>query len=192
MMNIDNGIENTNEIETQTEQDQQVLEASNVDTVQETLEQAMEATLESGANSNEGVEQATGDAPTEEVPTKDKAEPAYLAFVAATNAHAALLGVSVKEQKGFFQYSSAVNGHKLYVAKQGKGVSRVDTTLPRTALTVNGRDISLPLSKPNGRVTCHIDPSVESVNAALEVLASFSDKIPAPKKPSVKESLETV
>lgn len=117
--------------------------------------------------------------------TKDKTPPAYLAFVAAVAAHAAALGLHVKEQKGFFQIYSET-GHKLYVAKQGKGVSRIDTTMPRSILVVNGQDLSLPLSKPNGRIACHVDPSVESVNRALEVLASYKTQIPAPRKPAAK------
>jgi hypothetical protein len=119
---------------------------------------------------------------------KEKAAPAYAAFITAVHKHLSAVGVSLdfKEQKGFFQFGSKATGHRLYVAKQGRGVTRVDTTLPRTALVVNGKDISLPLTKPNGRVACHVDPSVESVNAALEVLASYQDKISAPKKPATK------
>ncbi len=120
--------------------------------------------------------------------SEPKSPPAYQAFIAAVQAHVTALGLDlqVKEQKGFFQFGSSSTGHRLYVAKQGRGVTRVDTTLPRTALTVNGRDISIPLTKPNGRVACHIDPSVESVAAALEVLASFEHKIGAPRKPASK------
>lgn len=110
-----------------------------------------------------------------------KGPPAYEAFVSACEAHARALGLSVKEQKGFYQFAAST-GHRLYVAKQGRGVTRIDTTLPRQVLAVNGRDISLPLSKPNGRVACHIDPTVESVNAALEILASYQAKIDPPRK----------
>lgn len=113
---------------------------------------------------------------------KTPTTPAYASFIAAVEAHARSLGLNVKEQTSYFQFV-ATTGHKIYVEKSlKKGVTRVDTSLPRTALIVNGRDISLPLSKSNGRISCHIDPSVESVKQALEVLASYGDKIPAPKK----------
>ena len=125
--------------------------------------------------------------PTKTKTVEPKGPPAYEAFVAAVGAHAKALGLSVKEQKSFFQFW-APSGHKLYIEKAlKKGVSRIDTSLPRTALVVNGKDISLPLSKPNGRIACHVDPSIESVKQALEVLATFESKIPAPKKPATKE-----
>lgn len=125
------------------------------------------------------------DVSTKESKKEPAGPPAYEAFMAAVSAHAKALGLDVKEQKHFFQIFAGT-GHKLYVAKDKKSVNRVDTTLPRTALVVNGRDISLPLDTPNGRIACHIDPTVESVLTALDVMANFKDKIPAPRKGAPK------
>ena len=116
---------------------------------------------------------------------KEKAVPAHLAFVAASKAHADLLGLSQKDQKGFFQVWNATTGHKLYIAKQGRSVTRIDTTLPMSALD----GICLPLDKPNGRIACHVQPTTEAVALALEVLASYSDKIPSPKRPAKADAV---
>lgn len=118
---------------------------------------------------------------TAEKKVTPKAPPAYEAFITACQAHAQALGLSVKEQRGFYQFAAVATGHRLYVAKQGRGVTRIDTTLPRKVLAVNGRDISLPLVKPIGRIACHIDPTVESVTAALEILAAHTAKIDPPR-----------
>lgn len=111
---------------------------------------------------------------------KEKGPAAHLAFVAAAKAHAEALGLQTKDQKGFFQIWNATTGHKLYVAKQGRAVTRIDTTLPVEELGA----ISLPLTKPNGRVTCHVQATPEAVSAALDVLASYGEKIPSPKRPA--------
>lgn len=121
--------------------------------------------------------------------TKDKAPPAHLAFMAAVEAHARALGLNVIEQSGFFKIS-APTGHRIDVAKQPKGVSRIDTTLPRSALVVNGRDISLPLAKTNGRITCHLVPTVEAAVAACTVLAAYTDHLPAARKPQRRTSVQ--
>jgi hypothetical protein len=114
---------------------------------------------------------------------KLKPAPAYEAFVAAVKAHGIALGLAVKEQKGFFQFRRPATDQRLYIAKQGRGVTRIDTTLPRSALTVNGKDISLPLTKENGKIECHVDPTVESVTEALTILAGYDVKVRSAKAP---------
>lgn len=125
-----------------------------------------EQTLEAAAESAEEQEQ--------------KKAAAHLAFIAAAEAHAKALGLQTADQKGYFKVWNAETGHKLYVAKQARGVTRIDTTLPPTELS----GMTLPLEKPNGRITCHVAP--ESVTAALDKLATYNDKIPSPKKPVAK------
>lgn len=134
-----------------------------------------------------------GESKTEAVETGDKGSagndkakpaPAYEAFVAAVKAHGVALGLAVKEQKGFFQFRKPATDQRLYIAKQGRGVTRIDTTLPRAALVVNGKDISLPLTKDNGKIECHVDPTVESVTAALTILAGYEAKVRAAKTPT--------
>lgn len=114
----------------------------------------------------------------------DKLKPAYEAFVAAVKAHAIALGLAVKEQKGFFQFRRPATDQRLYIAKQGRGVTRIDTTLPRSVLTVNGKDISLPLTKEIGKIECHVDPTVESVTEALTILAGYDVKVRSAKAPA--------
>lgn len=213
MMNIDNsGIENTQSDDTsaieateiqQTPVDAEYeaafaaeLAAEEGEPTGEELEDSQHPDLEDVEAALDGATDAVADLEAQsEEPSetegdgegKPKTPPAYIAFIAAVEAHAKALGLGVKEQKSFFQFWAA-SGHKLYVEKAlKKNVGRVDTSLPRSALVVNGKDISLPLSKPNGRIACHVDPSVESVKQALEVLAAYSDKIPAPKKPAAKD-----
>jgi hypothetical protein len=137
-------------------------------------EQQMEASAETEAGEN-------AEAP------KEKAPAAWLSFVAAVEAHANALGLSTKDQKSFFQVFNATTSHKLYVAKQDRGVKRIDTTLPMSALG----SIAYDLEKPNGRIACHVLPTAEAVTEALNVLATFGDKIPAPKSSGSKKSAET-
>lgn len=111
---------------------------------------------------------------------KPKEAPAYLAFVAAAKAHGEALGLSSKDQKGYFQFWNATTGHKLYVAKQGRAVTRIDTTLPQDQLG----GIAYDLEKPNGRIVCHVQATQDAVTKALDLLASFGEKIPAPKRPA--------
>jgi hypothetical protein len=109
---------------------------------------------------------------------KEKAPPAHLAFIAAVKAHAETLGLGYKDQKGFAQFFNAESGHKIYVAKQGKAITRIDTTLP-----VLGQTGTYELVAPVGRITCHIDPDMNVVEGFLAMLAdNATGKIPAPKK----------
>ncbi len=128
-----------------------------------------------GEQMEAGASEETAETSSEE--KKEKAPPAWLAFVAAVEAHAKALGLETKDQKSFFQVSNATTSHKLYVAKQDRGVKRIDTTLPMSALGALAYD----LSKPNGRIACHVVATPEAVTQALDILASFGDKIPAPK-----------
>lgn len=185
MMNENNtGIENNNQVETDAAYEAAF--AAELEAEQAGVEASTEVSADEAAILASDTTETTAEAKPE-AKVKEKAPPAYLAFIAAVEAHARALGLSVKEQKSFFQFSAS-SGHKLYVEKAAKkDITRVDTSLPRTALVLNGKDLSLPLSKPNGRIACHVDPSIESVKQALEVLASYGDKIPAPKKPVAKD-----
>lgn len=116
-----------------------------------------------------------------------KAAPAYQVFMTALQAHVEALGLSIKEQKGFIQFMNQTTGHKLYLAKGGREVKRVDTTLPKDQL----EGLWLPLENDNGRITCHIEPTVDAVALALEVLAKFDGKIPAPKRSKKADKAES-
>jgi hypothetical protein len=120
---------------------------------------------------------AEGEQLAAEAAEEEKA-PAWIQFTAALNAHASALGLQVMEQKGFTKYINAETGHKLYVAKQGRAVKRVDTTLP-----ILGQDGTYPLSKPNGKIECHVVAELETVTKVLEQLADSSvGKIRAAKR----------
>jgi len=109
---------------------------------------------------------------TEEGMTAESAEdktPAWVDFTAALDAHAQALGLQVQDQAGFTKYINAETGHKLYIAKQGRKVKRVDTTLP-----ILGQDGTYDLAKPNGKIACHIVPELDYVTAALTQLADSS------------------
>lgn len=108
---------------------------------------------------------------------KEKQAPAYLAFIAALQTKAEALGLSVKEQKGYFQFKNLATGHRMVVAKQGKAVTRIDTTLE-----VLGQDGTYALEVPNGRIACHIDANPDTVAFYLEMLATGSEKLRAPKR----------
>lgn len=93
--------------------------------------------------------------------------PAWEAFANGLRAHAESLGLKIEEQKGFIKYENEATGHKLYVARGGRAVKRVDTTLP-----ILGQPNTLPLEKANGKIECHVVPEVEAVKGALTLLAS--------------------
>jgi hypothetical protein len=150
--------------------------------------ESVETTLEA--------QDAEGDQLEAEAAEEEKA-PAWMQFTAALNAHAAALGLQVAEQKGFTKYINAETGHKLYVAKQGRAVKRVDTTLP-----ILGQDGTYPLSKPNGKIECHVVAELETVTKVLEQLADSSvgkiraakraPKAEAPAADAPADSTETV
>lgn len=173
-------IENNSNTEIETTNMESVMEDTNEGTEQEGSEDGV---LEASA---EETEESVEAAPAE----GDKAgeaekEAAHLAFVAAAQAHAEALGLQSKDQKGFFQFFNGTTGHKLYVAKQTKGVTRIDTTLPMDQLGA----IALPLDKPNGRIQCHVLATQEAVSTALDLLASYGEKIPSPRKAAKVETV---
>lgn len=145
-------------------------EAAQAEELKEPTHEAFVATLEA---------QAQAEA------KKERKEPAYKAFVAALEAQAAALGLSVKEQKGYFQFSNPATGHRMVVAKQGKAVTRIDTTLE-----VLGEEGTYPLSAPNGRIVCHIEANPEIVARYLQRLATSTDKIRAPKREKKAKATE--
>lgn len=124
---------------------------------------------------------------TEQEMTAESVEdktPAWVDFTAALDAHAQTLGLQVQDQAGFTKYINAETGHKLYIAKQGRKVKRVDTTLP-----ILGQDGTYALSKPNGKIECHLLPELDLVTAVLTQLAdSSAGKIRTAKR--VKAAVE--
>lgn len=113
------------------------------------------------------------DTATEQQMTAEAAEeakpPAWMDFCAALSAHATALGLQVQDQAGFTKFINGETGHKLYVAKQGRAVKRVDTTLP-----ILGQDGTYALAKPNGKIECHVVPELETVTKVLTQLADAS------------------
>lgn len=112
--------------------------------------------------------------------------PAWVDFTAALDAHAQALGLQVQDQAGFTKYINAETGHKLYVAKQGRKVKRVDTTLP-----ILGQDGTYDLAKPNGKIACHVVPELDYVTAVLTQLADNSiGKIRTAKRTKAEAAAE--
>jgi hypothetical protein len=134
--------------------------------------------------------ETTGDKPKKE--KKEKAPAAHLAFIEAVRVHASALGLGYKDQAGFAQFFESETGHKLYIAKQGKQVKRVDTTLP----LVGVMDGAFELDSSNGKIACHIPAEQGAVFQALEMMAekSFGKVRPANRPPAKAkaESTETV
>lgn len=128
---------------------------------------------------------AEGQALEAEAAEESKA-PAWVEFNAALSAHAQALGLAVQEQASFTKFINLETGHKLYVAKQGRQVKRVDTTLP-----ILGQDGTMPLSKPNGKIECHVIPEIETVTKVLTQLADSSvGKLRAAKRAPKAEVVE--
>lgn len=105
--------------------------------------------------------------------------PVWIAFVARLEKTASTLGISVNtDLKGYVQYTSPVNGHKLYVQKIASDLPRIDTTLE-----IGDLDIGIPLDEPNGRIKAHVVPDPEVVNEVFKTF--FTDPnipLPAPKR----------
>lgn len=125
----------------------------------------------------------TGTENTATIETKEKKAPAYQAFVSALSTWAEANGLSVKEQKGYFQFKNPSTGHRLVVAKQGKAVTRIDTTLE-----VLGQPGTRDLEAPNGRITCHIDADLDTVMHYLGILAHGQDKLRPPMRKAKAEA----
>ena len=156
----------------------------------ENIENTTIESTESDATNTESTD--SGDAEGQALQAEADAEsktPAWVEFNAALSAHATALGLQVQEQASFTKFINLETGHKLYVAKQGRLVKRVDTTLP-----ILGQDGTLPLSKPNGKIECHVIPEIETVTKVLTQLADSSvGKLRAAKrapKVEVAESTE--
>jgi hypothetical protein len=115
-------------------------------------------------------EHAEGEALEAATPKSDEVKepktPAWEAFASALQAHAQALGLEWTEQKGFIKVVNASTAQKLYIAKGGKAVKRIDTTLP-----ILGQDGTYPLEKPNGKIECHVVADVDTVKTVLTQLA---------------------
>jgi hypothetical protein len=126
-------------------------------------------------------QQASGETPAEEPVVKvakEKGPPAWESFAAALTAHAQALGLDTQVQKGFVKMSNKTTGHKLYLAKQSRKITRCETTLP-----VLGQPGTHELESPNGRIVCTIDPDPAVVEGFLLMLADNEiAKLPAPKR----------
>lgn len=122
---------------------------------------------ESELNTTEGADTGDTEGQALEAEAQEEAKaPAWVEFNAALSARAVALGLHVQEQASFTKFINMETGHKLYVAKQGRVVKRVDTTLP-----ILGQDGTVPLSKPNGKIECHVIPEIETVTKVLTQLA---------------------
>lgn len=140
--------------------------------------ESIESTQSDSIESTESIEVDAEDQALAAEAEAETKTPAWMDFCAALTAHAQALGLLVQEQKGFTKYINGETGHKLYVAKQGRQVKRVDTSLP-----ILGQDGTYPLSKPNGKIECHIVPDLDTVRGVLSQLADSSvGKIRAAKR----------
>lgn len=100
--------------------------------------------------------------------------------VAAT--HAKLVGgLETKDQKGFVQFLNPKTGHKLYVSKGGKS-PRIDCSIEANAMG----EIAQPFQGENGRIRSSIIADEKSLKEALDTLALFDEKIPAPRRNATK------
>lgn len=126
---------------------------------------------------------------TETTESKEAKAPAWEAFAAGLRAHAEALGLEVQEQKGFIKYVNGKTQHKLYVARGGRAVKRVDTTLP----LIGKVDAAYALEKPNGKIECHVIPEVQAVLEVLTMLASedFGSLRPSKRAPKAETTGST-
>lgn len=118
--------------------------------------------------------------------SKEPKTPAWEAFANGLKAHAESLGLQIDVQKGFIKYVNATTGHKLYVARGGREVKRVDTTLPLEGVFEG----AYGLEKPNGKIACHIRPDVQMVTEALTLLAGsdFGELPPSKRAPKAEKA----
>ena len=108
---------------------------------------------------------------------KAKRIPAWEAFAAALSAQAQVLGLTVTEQAGYIKVQNPQTKHRLDVPKQAKKVQFAATTL-----NVLGMPGTHPLEKENGRITCTLDADLETLGGFLQLLASDTGNLPAPKR----------
>ena len=96
--------------------------------------------------------------------------------------HAKLVGgLETKDQKGFVQFLNPKTGHKLYVSKGGKS-PRIDCSIEADAMG----EIAQPFQGENGRIRSSILADEKSLKEALDTLALFDEKIPAPRRNAAK------
>lgn len=135
----------------------------------ETTNESIESTQSEQLESTESTEMDAEDQALAAEAEAETKTPAWVDFIAALDAHAQALGLQVQEQKGFTKFINGETGHKVYVAKQGRAVKRVDTTLP-----ILGQDGTYPLSKANGKIECHVVADLDTVTKVLSQLADSS------------------
>lgn len=131
-------------------------------------------------------------APVVEPPKEEKPKPtpAWISFVAGVQAlmEAEGLKPAVEVQKGFVQYHNTVTGHKLYIAKQARAVTRIDTTLQLVGVL----DGAHPLSAPNGKIACQIEATQDNAVEAIRLLMTMDEKVrPAKRAPKATVVPET-
>ena len=117
---------------------------------------------------------------------KEKATPAWIAFTAGVKAHLEAEGLvpEIEEQKGFVQYLNPSTQQKLYIAKQGRAVTRIETTLDLVGV-IDGAH-PLPEDRPNGKIACSLDPDHDTVLEAMRMLMTSTEKL-RPAKRTAKE-----
>lgn len=136
-------------------------------------------TEQSNQDMDNVTEETLAETPKAKRAAKEKTTPAWIAFTEGVRAHLDAEGLSpeVEVQKGFVQYRNPETGQKLYIAKQGRTVTRVESTLDM----VGTLDAAYPLSGI-GKITCSIEPTEVSVVEALRLLMTSTEKL----RPSVR------
>lgn len=141
------------------------------DTIEiENLTETMtETTTEAGDPPSDGVPTLMsegGETPKEE--SKDKGPVAWETFMAAVDSEIKALGLEVEVQKNFVQIKHADTAQRIYIAKQAREVTNVPTTLDLG----DRPGLSKKFDGSNGKIAATIEPTVDAVRQALQVLAS--------------------
>lgn len=120
--------------------------------------------------------------PAKKKEDKTPAIPAWVSFTEAVKAHLAAEGLTpgVDEQKGFVHFVNPATQHRLCIAKQGRAVTRVETTLDLVGV-LDGA-YPLPADKPNGKIACSLEPNQDTVLGAIRILMTSDDKLRASKR----------
>lgn len=93
-------------------------------------------------------------------------------------------GLLVNETSGFLKVQGPTNKHRIYIQKS-KMLKRIDCTLPVGTFDASGVGDpgTLPLSAPNGSITCHIVPELAHLERFLLMLADGNMGTQVPNKP---------
>jgi hypothetical protein len=87
-------------------------------------------------------------------------------------------GLLVNETSGFVKVQSPTSKHRIYV-QRSKTLNRIDTTLPIPA----DDPAHKALAAPNGSISCHVQPDLDQLERALEMLCDPAFGTQVPNKP---------